>query len=101
MVRVAERPQLSFQEYRLARFHGVQEEGRGVGHVRGQPVTQGGNVCEDLFDGEQRLPVEMLKEDILLRESLRKPSPHQRLVEELVYLQPDLQVLVGIEWRNS
>ena len=97
MVGVPKRAQLSLQEYRLARFHRVQEEGRGVGDVRGQSVAQRGHVRQDLVDTERRLPVEVLEEDILLRECFRKPGTHEGLIEKLVHLDADLQVLVRVE----
>ena len=97
MVGVTERPQLTFEEDGLPRLNRVEQEGRGVRDVRGKPVAKGGHLRDDLFHGKRRLAVEMLQEDVLLCECLGKPGAHERLVEQLVHLEADLQVLVRVE----
>ena len=102
MVGIAERAELAFQEDGLARFHGVQEERRGVRDVRGDPVAKLTELGSDLLHGERRLPVELLQEDVL-RETNAFASREVTMarVEKLVHLQADLQVLVRVERRDA
>ena len=101
MIRVLQRPQLAFQQYRLSLLQRLIQERRHVTYIRRRHITILVQGSQQFFRVDQRLMIQMLQKHILHLTDTLYLFRQQLLVEKLAYLESDLGVLIGIKGGNS
>ena len=97
MVRIFQRTELTFEQYVLAFLDSLPQISRNVANIRCEHLLVLHKSVEQLIRIDRRLVIQMLKQYVLLLKNSVYLLFQSVLMEQLLHLETDLCILIGIE----
>ena len=97
MIRILHGTELTLEQDGLAFLQCLTQELRGIGHIRCDHVSLTMHLLEELIVADLRCMIKLTQDRILDLDNLVQTILEDLLIEELVYLQTDLCILVREE----